>query len=89
MTEAYIITLAKNVIVVVLSLAGPALLVSLVVGSIVSLVQAATQINETTLTFIPKIVAVGLVLAVLGSWMLQQLLVFTANIFNSLPNFVH
>jgi flagellar biosynthesis protein FliQ len=62
--------------------------VSLVVGSLVSMVQAATQINEVTLTFIPKIVAVGLVLVFLGSWMLQNLLVFTTNLFNSLPNLI-
>ena len=89
MTEAYIISLAKNVITVVLSVAGPVLLVSLIVGSLISLVQSATQINEATLTFIPKVVATGLVLVLLGSWMLQQLLLFTSNIFNSLPNFVH
>lgn len=71
-----------------LILAGPILLVSLIVGSLISLVQAATQINEVTLTFIPKMIAIGLVLALLGSWMLQRLLVFTSNIFTSLPNFV-
>lgn len=88
MTESYVLSLAQNAVMVMLILAGPILLVSLIVGSLISLVQAATQINEVTLTFIPKIVAIGLVLALLGSWMLQRLLVFTSNIFISLPNFV-
>jgi flagellar biosynthetic protein FliQ len=88
MTESYVITLAQNAITMMVILAGPVLLMSLLVGSLISLVQAATQINETTLTFVPKIVAIALTLAVLGSWMLQRLLVYTTNIFNSLPNFV-
>jgi flagellar biosynthetic protein FliQ len=88
MTESYVLSLAQNAATVMLILAGPVLLISLIVGSLISLVQAATQINETTLTFVPKIVAIGLVLAVLGSWMLQRLLVFTSNVFTSLPNFV-
>ncbi len=89
MTEAYVITLAGNAVMVMLIIAAPILLVSLLVGSLISLVQAATQINEVTLTFIPKMIAIGLVIALLGSWMLQNLLVFTTNLFNSLPNFVH
>lgn len=88
MTELYVLSLAQNAVTVMLILAGPILLISLIVGSLISLVQAATQINEVTLTFIPKMIAIGLVLALLGSWMLQRLLVFTSNIFTSLPNFV-
>jgi flagellar biosynthesis protein FliQ len=89
MTEAYVLTLAQNAVMVMLTIAAPILLVSLLVGSLISLVQAATQINEVTLTFIPKMIAIGLVLALLGSWMLQNLVAFTTNLFNSLPNFVH
>jgi flagellar biosynthesis protein FliQ len=88
MTESYVLSLAQNAVTVMLILAGPVLLVSLIVGSLISLVQAATQINEVTMTFVPKLVGIGLVLALLGSWMLQRLLVFTSNIFTSLPNFV-
>ena len=65
------------------------LLISLVVGSLISLVQAATQINEVTMTFIPKMIGIVLVLLLLGSWMLQQILVFTTNLFNSLPSLVN
>ena len=89
MTEAYILTLGRNAIMVALTLAGPILLLSLIIGSLVSLVQAATQINETTLIFIPKMIGVILVLLLLGSWMLQQAMTFTAGLFTSLPNLVH
>jgi flagellar biosynthetic protein FliQ len=88
MTESYIMMLAQNAMSVTLMLAAPALLVSLVIGSVISLIQAATQINEVTLTFIPKLIGIILVLAFLGSWMLQQMLLFTSTLINSLPNFV-
>jgi flagellar biosynthetic protein FliQ len=88
MDEAYIITLSQNAITVMLVVAGPILIISLLIGTIISLIQAATQVNEVTMTFIPKIIGIGLVLILLGSWMMQKLLVFTTDIFNSLPNFV-
>lgn len=89
MTEAYVLTLGRNAIMVALTLAGPILLLSLIVGSLVSLVQAATQINESTLIFIPKMIGVIVVLLLLGSWMLQQAVTFTSGLFTSLPNLVH
>jgi flagellar biosynthetic protein FliQ len=89
MTEAYVLTLGQNAIMLALLLAGPILLVSLVIGSLISLVQAATQINETTLTFVPKLLGIIAVLLLLGSWMMQQSLTFTYDLFTSLPNLVH
>jgi flagellar biosynthesis protein FliQ len=89
MTEAYVLTLGKNAIMLALTLSGPILLISLILGSLVSLVQAATQINESTLIFIPKLIGVILVLVLLGSWMLQQAVTFTSGLFSSLPNLVH
>jgi flagellar biosynthetic protein FliQ len=86
MTESYIITLAQNAMLTALILAGPVLAVSLIIGSLVSLFQAATQIHEMTLNFVPKIIAIALVLFVLGSWMGQQLLAYTAGILISLPD---
>jgi flagellar biosynthetic protein FliQ len=86
MTEAYLLTFAQNAVLIAFTLAGPVLLVSLAIGSLISLVQAATQINEVTLTFIPKLLGVSLVLALLGSWMSQQLLAFATNIFANLQN---
>ena len=89
MTEAYVIGFAQNALTIAVTLAGPVLLTSLIIGSLVSLVQAATQINELTLTFVPKILGIGIVLAVLGSWMAQQLIAFTINIFDSVATLPH
>ena len=89
MTEAYVISLAQSTITITLMLAGPVLLTSLLIGSLISMVQAATQINEATLSFVPKMIGIIAILLLLGSWMLQQLLVFTSNLFTSLPNMVH
>jgi flagellar biosynthetic protein FliQ len=88
MTEAYVLSLAQNALTVALTLAAPILVVSLVVGIVVSLVQAATQINEVTMNFIPKLIGVSAVLLILGSWMLQQIITFTTNLFNTLPSLV-
>ena len=86
MTEAFVLGIAQNVLMVTLILAGPVLLASLIIGSLVSLFQAATQINEVTLTFVPKIIGVGLIVALLGSWMGQHLIAFTVNLFNNLAS---
>ena len=89
MSESFILTFAQQAVTITLILAGPVLLASLVIGGVISLFQAATQIHEVTLTFIPKIIGIGLILALLGSWMTQQLLAFATNIFTSLPNLLH
>ena len=89
MPEAYVLSLGQNAIIMSLILAGPILLISLLIGSLVSLVQAATQINESTLIFIPKVIGVILVLVILGSWMLQHAMTFTHALFTSLPDLVH
>jgi flagellar biosynthetic protein FliQ len=89
MTETYILGFAQNAVVVAIILTGPILLASLLIGSFISLIQAATQVNEVTLTFIPKIIGIGLVLTFLGSWMIQHLLTFTTNVFTNLPSMPH
>jgi flagellar biosynthesis protein FliQ len=88
MNEAYLMSFAQNALTVTLMLAGPVLVVSLVIGSLISLVQAATQINEVTLTFVPKIIGIIIVLVILGGWMGGQMVAFTSGIFNDLPNLV-
>jgi len=88
MTEAYVLTLAREAGEIALIIAGPILITSLVIGSLVSLIQAATQISEITLTFVPKIIAVLVIIAVFGSWMMQRLLLFTSDLINDLPNLV-
>lgn len=88
MTEAFVLTLAQKTIEIALILAGPVLIISLLVGSLISLIQAATQINESTLTFIPKLIGVIAVILLLGAWMLERLITFTTNLFTSLPTLV-
>ena len=85
MTETTVIELARQSMLVSAQLAGPVLAVALVAGILVSVFQAVTQVQEMTLTFIPKIVAVVLALLLFGPWMLQSLVDFTARLFNDLP----
>ena len=88
MTEAYLLELGQRTLVIFLQLAGPILLFSLGVGLLVSILQAVTQIQDMTITFIPKILATLLALAIFGPWMLQQLVRFTVNLFDLIPYMV-
>jgi flagellar biosynthetic protein FliQ len=83
-----ILSIADQSVMAILMIGGPILLLSLVVGLIISIIQAATQIQEQTLAFIPKIVAVLFGLILFGPWMLAKMLTFTENIFANLPNFI-
>lgn len=85
MTEVMVLELGKNALEVTLILLLPILATSLVVGLLVGIFQAATQINEITLTFVPKILAVFLVMALLGPWMLQNMIRFTHALLSNLP----
>ena len=76
-------TLLEHAILTVLALAGPPLLAGLAVGLIVSIFQAATQIQEVTLVFIPKMIAVGLVLWLAGPWMHDRLFLFWQEVMDS------
>ncbi|HIC89243.1 MAG TPA: flagellar biosynthesis protein FliQ [Anaerolineae bacterium] len=87
MDETAVFELGRNALIITLILALPMLSASLITGLLISLFQAVTQINEITLTFVPKILVFFLVLALLGPWMLQQLLGYTIALFNSLPGF--
>ena len=80
-----IIEMGRNALTMMLMLSLPVLGVSLVIGLVVSLFQAITQIQEVTLTFVPKILGVILAVALLGPWMFQQLLAFTPNLFDIIP----
>jgi len=80
-----VIGIGHGALELTLALAGPALLFGLVAGLVVSVFQAMTQINEITLTFIPKIAATALALVVFGPWMLARLVSFTTLLFQSLP----
>jgi len=85
MTQDYIIHLTRESLLVALMLAGPPLAFGLIVGVAISVLQATTQIQEQTLTFIPKIVAVFLAIFLFGTWMLNSIVQFTENLFRSLP----
>ncbi|PQD95854.1 flagellar biosynthetic protein FliQ [Pradoshia eiseniae] len=88
MTSEAIITLAERGVWTVLIISAPLLLLALVIGLIVSIFQATTQIQEQTLAFIPKIVAVFLGIVFFGPWMLGRMISFTLDIFNNLTEFV-
>jgi len=88
MTIETIVGISRQTVELVLALAGPVLLAGLVVGIAVALFQAATQINEMTLTLIPKMLAVVISLALFGPWMLQKLVSFTTVLIQELPSYV-
>lgn len=85
MTEQFAIDVARNAFMLALQIGGPLLVASLVVGMAVSVFQAVTQINEQSLSFVPKVVVIAGGLAVLGPWMTQTLIGYMANTFNMLP----
>ena len=85
MNPTDIVKLGREALVMVLLLGGPALLTSVLVGSVVALFQAVTQIHEQTLTFLPKLALVGLVLALSSGWMMELMVGYTARTFNYIP----
>lgn len=85
MTELVLLELARTAITTMLIVLFPLLAAILVVGLLVSIVQAVTQVNEQTLVFVPKIVVAFLVLLFAGSWMARQLAAFTVDVLTLLP----
>ncbi|MEJ8811096.1 flagellar biosynthesis protein FliQ [Variovorax ureilyticus] len=88
MTPETVMTIGSQAIQVSLMLGAPLLLVALVIGLVISIFQAATQINEATLSFIPKLVAIFLTLIVAGPWMLEKMLDYIRALFMSIPQLV-
>ena len=88
MTPDMVINLAKQSIYTIMIISAPMLLIALAVGLLVSIFQAMTQIQEQTLAFIPKIVAVFISIVVFGPWMLTILLDFTRDLFQNLPQLI-
>ncbi|HHX43206.1 MAG TPA: flagellar biosynthesis protein FliQ [Chloroflexi bacterium] len=84
MTEAFVLTLARDTLTMTLMLAAPIMGVGLIIGLGVSIFQALTQIHEMTLTFVPKLIGMALVIVILGPWMLQNLLQFTTRMLGGL-----
>jgi flagellar biosynthetic protein FliQ len=86
--EAKLISLGIDTFKIALMLALPGLLVGMFIGLAVSIFQATTQINEMTLSFIPKIVGVAIVIILTMPWMLNVMIDFTTEVFNMMPDFV-
>lgn len=89
MTPETVMTFATEAMKMTLLLAGPLLLVALVAGLVISLFQAATQINEMTLSFIPKLLALFLTLVLVGPWMIHTFVDYMRGVFESIPNLAH
>jgi flagellar biosynthesis protein FliQ len=88
MTPQSVVTIGQQALTVMLLLAAPMLLTSLVVGLIVSVLQAATQINEMTLSFIPKLLATLAVLILAGPWMITMFVDYVHRLFESIPSVI-
>jgi flagellar biosynthesis protein FliQ len=86
--DTTVLHLASQALLLIAELAGPVLVVSLVVGLVVALFQAVTSIQEFTLTFLPKVVAIGLVLLFFGHWMLADAVSYTEQLYHSIPSMV-
>jgi flagellar biosynthetic protein FliQ len=89
MSPDTVMAIGQNTLEVIGMLTGLVLLPALAVGLVIAMFQAATQINEMTLTFIPKLVVVGLVLMLAGNWMIQLLMNFSLNLIESIPELIH
>lgn len=87
MTEADIITLFREAIWITIKLASPMLILGMIVGLVISIVQTTTSIQEQTLTFVPKLVAILLSIIVFAAWIIQTLTDYTKAIFNMIGNF--
>ncbi|HEV8444839.1 MAG TPA: flagellar biosynthesis protein FliQ [Steroidobacteraceae bacterium] len=88
MSPEEVVTVGRHALEMTLMLAAPLLLTALAVGLIVGIFQAATQINEMTLSFIPKLLAMAAVLALTGPWMLRTLVEYTRGLIESIPGMI-
>jgi flagellar biosynthesis protein FliQ len=89
MSPEAVMTIGSRALEITLMLAAPMLLVALITGLIVGAFQAATQINEMTLSFIPKLIAISVALMVAGPWMLKILVGYTRELFESIPGLIN
>ena len=89
MTPETVLSIGSRALEITLLLAAPLLLVALLTGLVVGAFQAATQINESTLSFIPKVLAVAATLVITGPWMLKVLVSYTRELFESIPGLIN
>lgn len=88
MTPETVMEIGRQAIMVLLLVSAPLMLVALLTGLIISIFQAATQINETTLSFVPKIVAIFATMVFAGPWMLEMLVDYIRRLFGSIPQII-
>jgi flagellar biosynthesis protein FliQ len=88
MDQDTVINLATQAMTLAVEVAGPMLVAGLVIGLAISIFQAVTSIQEQTLTFIPKIIALAVIIVVLGPWMLRQMVDYTENLYQSIPTLI-
>ena len=88
MTDAQIIEIAIQSMTIAAKLGAPILLTALIIGFAVSLFQSVTQIQESTLSFVPKAVGIGVALLVSGNWMLHEMVSFTTQLYSEIPAFI-
>ncbi len=89
MTVDAVVEMANNALFLIIEVSLPVLLVSLIVGLIVSIFQTVTSIQEQTLTFVPKIVCVFLALAIVGGWMMTKMVEFTTQLWSDFSLYIH
>ncbi len=87
-TEGQVLDIARDAIYTIIITATPVLVVSLIVGLIISIFQTVTSIQEQTLTFVPKILAVFVTIMITGSWMLNNMSTFTTTLWENFSNFI-
>lgn len=88
MTDTQVIHLGLQAMVMASKLAAPILLTALIIGFVISLFQSVTQIQEVTLSFVPKAIGVGAALLISGNWMLHELVNFTTKLYESIPQLI-
>ena len=88
MDESIVLDVGNSALYLIMYLSAPLLLAALLTGFVISVLQAATQIQEQTLSFIPKLVAIVIALMIMGPWMLQLWLTFTHDLFMSIPDLI-
>ncbi len=88
MTPETVMTMGRTAMEITLMVSAPLLLVALIIGLIISIFQAATQINEATLSFIPKLIGVFIALVLAGPWMLSTMLDYMRGVFTSIPGLI-
>lgn len=88
MNQSVVVDIAQEAIRIVFLVSGPVLILGLLVGLLVSIIQATTQIQEATLSFVPKIIVVGLTLLIFGPWMMALMNDFTIKLFENIPRYI-